>query len=670
VTVVQRTRRGHVYCQNSLKHFEITMDFFDSQEKARRRSRLLVFLFFVATVAIMLTVYLLVFLFLLSGASTTSQAWQEMRNIADVLVLLGVVIVTIIGLGTVFKMAQLRRGGSAVAELLGGRLLAPDSRVPDEQRVLNVVEEMAIASGLPVPSVYFLDQERGINAFAAGQSPGNAVVGLTAGSVQLLNRSELQAVIGHEFSHILNGDMRLNIRLMSMIHGLIILGLAGRMMLRMVAYGGRGSRDRRGAALPLVAGVGFVVIGSLGMLFGSLIKAAVSRQREYLADASSVQFTRDAQAMAGVLKKIGALSQGSRLDHPNAPQASHMFFAQGVNTFMSSLFATHPPLEERIRRIDPMWDGTYPAESVQGSGSVQTEQQETFGLSSLTATGRNMLDDADEVPDAEHLTAAVGGLDEAHVAYARQLKKRFPVYLLEAAHDQTRSPTVVFALLLDKEKQVAVKQLEVIGAAYGSAQKMDVVNLASGDLPRELYLPLLDLCFPALRRMSLHRYLVFRRVFTQMIMADGRVGLFEWALQRAVLRHLEPAFVAAKHLPSGYLALHQMVDEVSLILSALSHGSADAQNVSLAFIKGAQELRLSGVLLRKVEECTIQSLDQAVTRLNRLREQAKRDLITACAAVVLADVIVSTSQIELLRAISDALECPMPPLLPGQANSD
>jgi len=428
------------------------MDFFASQEKARRKSTMLVLLFLVATVGIVATVYLLIFILLLLDAPTASQAWRDMRELADVLLWLGVIIVSIIGLGTLFKMAQLRRGGAAVAELLGGTPLAPDTRVPEEARVRNVVEEMAIASGLPVPPVYILEQEQGINAFAAGQSPGDAVIGLTSGCARQLNRAELQAVIGHEFSHILNGDMRLNIRLMSVIHGLIILGLAGRVLLHMAAFGGS-SRDRKGSALPLLLGAGFLIVGSLGMFLGSLIKAAISRQREYLADASSVQFTRDASAMANALKKIGALSQGSRLEHRNAAQASHMFFAQGVTSYMNSLFATHPPLDERIRRVEPNWDGNYPVPGsapdtpLAGQGATEPahggptvtptrpdqDQAETFGFSSLSSPVQAATDKTG--PSAAAITASVGQLDELHVAYARRLKQRIPDELTQAAHD-------------------------------------------------------------------------------------------------------------------------------------------------------------------------------------------------------------------------------------------
>jgi Zn-dependent protease with chaperone function len=655
------------------------MDFFESQERARRKSAVLVVLFVLATIGIVFTVYALIYLLILTDAPNAAQAWREFKSMADLLAMLGALILAIIGFGTIFKMVQLRRGGAAVAELLGGRLVMPDSTNPDERKVLNVVEEMAIASGLPVPPVYMLDQESGINAFAAGQNPGDAVVGLTSGAARLLTRSELQAVVGHEFSHILNGDMRMNIKLMSVIHGLIILGLAGRVILRMAVYGGR-SRDRRGAALPLVLGVGFILVGSLGMFFGSMIKAAVSRQREYLADASAVQFTRDSRAMAGVLKKIGAVSQGSRLEHANAAQASHMFFAQGVNVLMTSLFATHPPLEERIRRVEPGWDGTYPAlpavtsdiprPQARTSTGVSTDE---FGFSSLNSeqfpeqrTTFPRTAARSSVPTAGDLTASVGRLDDVHVAQARRIRERIPSVFLDAAHDTAQAHWVLFAMLLSREQGVAKAQLALLDKIFGPSLAREVANLARLELPRELRLPLMDICFPALRRMPFDRYPAFRSALHGMIQADGRVGLFEWAVHRAVLRHLEPSFVPGRTSAFGHAALHQVVDQISLILSALAHVGARAEDSAMAFEAGANELRLPGLGLRSRELCGIQALDAALNKLVRLRESSKRDLITGCAAVIVADGQVSIAQAEILRAVSDALECPMPPLLPGQ----
>ena len=483
-----------------------------------------------------------------------------------------------------------------------------------------------------------------------------------------MTRSELQAVIGHEFSHILNGDMRLNIRLMSVIHGLVVLGLAGRVLLRMAAFGGGRSRDRKSSAIPLFLGISLMIIGSLGMFFGSLIKAAVSRQREYLADASSVQFTRDAGAMAGALKKIGALAQGSRLENPNAPQASHMYFAQGVHVAMASLFATHPPLEERIRRVEPAWDGSFPAVAEGESREEPAARIRQGGDGHMGGLGQETsfaFSGKIAVAGPEKMTATIGQLDEAHIAHARHVREMIPQPLTDAAHDPIGAQAVVFSLLLVGHDDVARTQLAVVEDRFGPDIKETVQRLAAHNLERALRLPLVDLCFPALRRMPFDRYPVFKSAVLEMIKADGRVELFEWALHRAVLRHLEPAFRVSKKVRLGHASLSGLGQEAALIMSALAHAGEHPHGAAAAFAQGVKILKIQGLALYSRKQCGVQALDQALNKLNGLKEKAKRDLITACAAVVAADGRVSPSEWEVLRAVCDALECPMPPLLPG-----
>jgi Zn-dependent protease with chaperone function len=276
--------------------------------------------------------------------------------------------------------------------------------------LLNVVEEMALASGTPTPPVYLMDREDGINAFAAGFSPNDAVIGVTRGTATRLDRDELQGVIAHEFSHILNGDMRLNLRLMGLLHGILIIGMLGYFILRMSFFsqGRRRSRDGKDGVPIVVIGAGLAVIGFAGTFFGNLIKAAVSRQREFLADASAVQFTRHPDGIAGALKKIGGFAQGSSIENPNAPIASHMFFGRATSGF-NAMFATHPPLAERIRRVDPSWDGEFP-ENV-GRADVD-------GASRATALGAAGF--AGAAAASTGLTGAVASIGQpgpAHLVY-------------------------------------------------------------------------------------------------------------------------------------------------------------------------------------------------------------------------------------------------------------
>ena len=324
-------------------------DFFTHQDQARRNTTRLEVLFVLAVLALILSIDLLLAAtlgYLARDPRTGAVDWSLAFD-PGIVVLSALGTLSVVGGGSLFKTAQLRSGGHVVAEELGGRRLHPDTADPTEQKILNVVEEMAIASGTATPPVFLLDSEQGINAFAAGFTPSDAVIGITRGAAERLTRDELQGVVAHEFSHILNGDMRLNIRLMGILHGILIIGMLGYFILRMTASSGRGRRSSRGggggAVVAILAlGAGLMAVGFFGTLFGNLIKAAVSRQREFLADASAVQFTRQPSGLAGALKKISGLAAGSRIENPNAPEASHMFFGRATGGF-AGLFSTHPP---------------------------------------------------------------------------------------------------------------------------------------------------------------------------------------------------------------------------------------------------------------------------------------------------------------------------------------
>ncbi len=411
------------------------MDYFQNQDVARKRTGLLVFLFITAVILIVLSVYFAIGLVLElaepQGPGETVQGLARLWNPE----LFGMVALGTSGLiagGSLFKIAALSGGGHTVAELLGGRLLHPDKASPDERRLLNVVEEMAIASGLPVPPVYLLENEAGINAFAAGHTSGDAVVAVTSGTLQRLTRDELQGVIAHEFSHILNGDMRLNIRLMGVLFGILVIGLTGWIIFRSSMGGGYvrvGARDddRKGFnPIPLI-GLALYIIGYVGVFFGNLIKAAVSRQREFLADASAVQFTRNPDGIAGALKKIGALAEGSRVGDSHAEEASHMFFGEAVSGLneLFGLLSTHPPLIERIQRIDPSFTGDFSQVRLDRIEEAAPTRQRLIpgmrsGVMGLTAAAA---------------VARVGTIDQAHIDYAADLKESFPAPLAQAVRD-------------------------------------------------------------------------------------------------------------------------------------------------------------------------------------------------------------------------------------------
>jgi Zn-dependent protease with chaperone function len=640
------------------------MDFFEHQADARKRTRLLVFYYVLAVATIVVSVYLVV----MFGISTRTPEGAPPVGLWDPTTfgLVALVVGGVIALGTLFKTAEMSTGGRAVAEMLDGRLIGADTRDPNERRLLNIVEEMAIASGVPVPPVYLLE-ESGINAFAAGFKPSDAVIGVTRGCIEQLSRDELQGVIAHEFSHILNGDMRLNLRLIGVLFGILLLTVLGRAMLRIGFYSGgsrRSSRNEKGgggAAAIMFLGFALVVIGYIGVFFGRLIKSAVSRQREFLADASAVQYTRNPDGIAGALSKIAALHGGSRIESAHAEEASHLFFANGLTDSWTSLMATHPPLDERIRRIQPYLAGApdgAPSTSRAVSGAAGAGTGATAGVAGLSGFG------------GAAFTASIGTLDPRHLDYAAGLIRRIP----EAVRDLVRTPdgaqAAVFALLLSREQAAFDKQLESLAQHVGDdvLRHMEKWSGDVQDLPFSTRMPLVDLALPALQQMKPEAYRVFRETVEQMTDADGRVSVFEFALMRSLMRNLEPVFGRPNRDPVRYHSLKQVMDSCLPLVALLAwYGNeADPGRAAADFAAGLQVLGLEpqATALPGKSDDPVGLFEAALEVLRYADGAVKKRVLEACAVAVTANDEVTVEEAELLRAVADSLDCPVPPLVP------
>ncbi|NOY29046.1 MAG: M48 family metallopeptidase [Planctomycetes bacterium] len=644
----------------------MSTEFFERQSKARRSTKWLVAMFFLAVVGIVGMVFL--------ASATAVGFYNENRSnlqafhvkpVAPWTIPLGVsaaALVLIAG-GSWYKVSMLSGGGTTVAESVGGRRIVPNTTNPVERKVLNVVEEMAIASGMPVPPVFMLPEESAINAFAAGYSSSDAVVAVTRGTAEQLSRDELQGVIAHEFSHILNGDMRLNIRLIGVLHGILLLGLIGQMLFRGAAYSGRSSsKEGGGGVIALFAiGLALVLIGLIGTLFGNLIKAAVSRQREYLADSSAVQFTRNPLGIAGALKRIGAAALGSRLQHPNAAEMSHMYFGQGVWEGFSGMMATHPPLQKRILRLDPEWNGKFP----KSTGAAAGMSQASGAVGFAGATG---ADEQLSVEVVENAADQVGAPTEDHRLYATRLVRELPATIVEAVHDPYGSRAVIFALLLDREEDVRAIQMKAL--AVNTSR--DIVELTAKLAPTihrldtRTRLPLVDMSLPALRSMTRPQYVEFSKAFQELVRADNRLGLFEWTLHRILLRHLRPQFEKIATPRISYYGLQRLAEPCSVLLSTLGYTSGTNAQASQAVADAASQLPDVAIKFLPVERCGLAKLETALDRLSQVSAKHRGRLVEACAAAICADEKVNIREVELLRGISDMLDCPMPPLLPGQ----
>ena len=640
-------------------------DFFDRQDIARRNTTRLVILFVLAVLAIMASIDLLLAAtmgYLARDPETGAIDWALAADPQ----LLGLAVVgtlILVGGGSLFKTAQLRGGGRIVAEQLGGRRLTPDTTVSSEQQLLNVVEEMAIASGTPAPPVYLLDQEEGINAFAAGFTPNDAVIGVTRGAAERLTRDELQGVIAHEFSHILNGDMRLNIRLIGLLHGILIIGLLGYFVLRMTAFSGHSRRSRQeGNPLPLLAlGAGLMAVGFFGTFFGNLIKAAVSRQREFLADASAVQFTRQPEGLAGALKKIGASVAGSTIQSPNAPEASHMFFGRATSGF-SAFFSTHPPLAARIRVIDPSWDGTFPPVGSDTERAIAPPPA-AGGVMGLAAAAASAGGAASSVTTA---IDQVGQPGEAHIRYAAELIKSLPAALVSASHEPHGARAVVYALLLHRATEPRQLQLAQLSAAADQGVYQETLRLTALIEPLDVRvrLPLLEMALPALRALTPGQYERFKRNVGELVQADDRIDVFEWSLHRILLHDLETQHGKITPPRVRHRTLAPLQAQCEVLLSILAHaGHRDVAAARKAFEQGWQVLELPQGRLRLAEQSGLESLDAALADLEEAAPSVKRQILKGAATCITADRMVTATEAELLRAISASMGCPMPPLL-------
>jgi Zn-dependent protease with chaperone function len=665
-----------------------TMDFFSYQDRARRRTSLLVFFYVLAVAAIVAGIY---FAFTAAfygmevrrGGDVGAYAWWDPKLFATV----AAATLAVVLVGSLFKMSQLRQGGAAVATMLGGRLVQRNTAELAEKRLLNVVEEMSIASGTPVPPVYLLEGESGINAFAAGFTPSDAVIGVTRGSMEKLSREELQGVIAHEFSHILNGDMRLNIRLMGVLNGILVLAIIGYVVFRITL--GTGSRRRSGrgkgggGAMAIAAfGLMLMAIGYIGVFFSKLIKSAVSRQREYLADAAAVQFTRQPSGLAGALKKIGGLT-GSRLASPHAQEASHFYFANGLRNSLIGLLATHPPLVARITRIDPQFDGEF-GKAVAAAAPAAPA---AAGLAGLAAGAGAVETGPEPQPQPkpkrkrkakavrfeaspEELAARVGAPKIEHLEHAGRLLASLPSELVRAAEDPFGARAVVYVLLLNTEKEprhAQLKHLEAHADAAVYAETRALIKPADKVGP-ELRLPLIDLTIASLRQMSAAQYGAFVENVQKLIAADKRVELFEYVVSRMIRRHLAPTFHPTKPPTVKYHAINPLADRCGALLSCLAYyGAAQAESAAGAYENAIDRLGLKRPpAISPKAACGLNAVESALDALTYASPAIKRRLIEACTVCIAADGTVSAEEAELLRAIADALDCPVPPFLPGQ----
>lgn len=664
------------------------MDFFAHQAKARSQSRRLLIWFGLAVLGVVLAIDAVMLVVLISiGRSGKGVAPISATPVADHLgglIATSLVVLTVIVIASMVKIAMLRSGGSAVARKLGAVRVNTGGSDLALRRLRNVVEEIAIASGVPVPEIYVLEQEESINAFAAGFSPADAAVCVTRGCLEKLNRDELQGVIAHEFSHVLNGDMRLNIRMMGLLFGILVIGIAGREMLRIR------SGDKEGMALMLIA-LAVMIVGYAGLFFGRIIKASVSRQREYLADASAVQFTRQTVGISGALKKIAALPAGSRLTAGDGEEVSHMLFGDGMG--FSALFATHPPVLERIQRLDPRFkeaelidlskrwsrvttalaDDDSPSAPLASFAGIETAPAAVSPATAPKAGPPRVAPPA-SMPaagssvsvDPHRVARQVGNPSSDDYAAAGSIHQNLPEALAQLAYMQEQAPALVLALALDRDAGLRERQLQIITDALGHdlAQRARAIVPSLVDLHPLHRLPLASLAFPTLRRRPRPYLENLVRALDGVIRADGHVQLGEYCLARLLGVQVMDALDPSRSVPLGSKRLVDVRAAVVDLFAVLAqHGHGDADQARRAFIAGTHLVLGTDVPTYQPSGDWQQALDRAFAQLNRLNPAGKQLLVEGLTRTLSLDNRVTLEEAELLRTICAALHCPLPPIL-------
>lgn len=640
------------------------LNFFAAQDRARRTTRWLVVVYFIATALIVVGITTVVGLATYGTSDPMYRGDHFIAERAPLLIAVAVVTALFIFGASLFKTSMLSSGGGRVAAQMGGTLVPADVSDPLRRRLRNVVEEMSIASGVPVPEIYVLEAEGGINAFAAGYTPGDAAVAVTRGALEVLDRDELQGVIAHEFSHVLNGDMRLNIRLMGVLFGILALSLIGRMIVR----GGYhtnivSSRRNRSAPVILIIGIGVAIIGSIGVFFARLIKAAVSRQREFLADASAVQFTRQSAGIANALKKIGGYNASSFITAADAEEVSHMLFGRGSR--LIGIFATHPPLAERIKALDPSFnESDYPHVDLisrqMHAGDADVDAQISGLSTAMASDGTVVL--------SESIADTVGKPEVEHVEFAQYLRQQIPAELYDAAHSSEFAYLLTLALILDRDGSSLDRQLKLLEDRLGAARTVRIRGYydALASVGAEFRLPLLEISFPALKLRPRPQLGYLIDLARRLIETDGEIDLYEYCYYRILMTSLGQAVdPAGRRAPRRAPRRQLRLAAVKLLALIAEHGHDSEAARNQAYQAGAALLGdwANADAAATQRDLRVQDLDHSLDVLLALNGKGRRRLLQAISAVVAHDEQLRVPEAELIRVVCATLDCPLPPIL-------
>ena len=636
------------------------MNFFQEQERARRHTLLLVGIFALAVLTlIVITIVFLTGLILYSNGVTFDEfmvhpsSYIEPKTIYEVVVS----VILVVGGGSLYKYYSLSSGGKVVAVALGAQQVNRNTTKPEEKKLLNVVDEMAIASGISTPTVFVMDEE-GINAFAAGLTLDDAVVCVTRGCIEKLDREELQGVVAHEFSHIFNGDMRLNLQLTATLHGILLIGLIGQFILRSTSrrryrYRSTSSKNNSSGLYVIVLAVGLIAIGYIGTFFGSIIKANVSRKREYLADATAVQYTRYPDGISGALKKIAYYS--SELHSPVAETYSHLYFAEGVHTLFTSLMATHPPLKDRIKKIEPRWNGRLP--------DYGKNQHKKASRAEEQALKRQKHETKKEVFTQGAIAAAmmqVGQVKEESVEKVQKEIKALPKELKARLGDPLGAQAVLLFLLYDVQYKETLFKVLKEKNPYLLLEFASFLKQQKDDLKDQSAL-LVSLSLNTLKSLSLEQYKNFKSIVSSFIQVDKKVTLFEWSLQYIIQRPLEIHLQLRKPPKRSYSNLGAMKGDVELLYSMLAQEQfEDDFTAQQAFGEAKKAIQAGALQYMPKTEITHERFIEAMRGIESAKPMIAERIFEGILHLIKADNEISNTENAFVHAVAQMMQIPLP----------
>ncbi|MCG8672198.1 MAG: M48 family metallopeptidase [Pseudomonadales bacterium] len=671
------------------------MTFYEHQHRARRKTGLLFSYFIIAVILIVVSVNAVVFLTLfMSDANNAITPAMWIRS--PLCWGIAAITLSVIVGGSVYRHGQIRGGGDSIAIMAGGRLVLPETTDPLEKRLLNIAEEMAIASGTHIPRVYLLEDEPGINAFVAGYNANNTILAVTKGALETLTRDELQGVIGHEYSHVLNSDTRINLNLISILAGILLIGQIGESLMRSASYSRLASRRNNNSGGQFAIGIAFMAIGYIGLFFGRLIKAAISRQREFLADASAVQFTRNPFGIGGALYKIGASQSGSLLTSKHAEDMSHMCFGETLKVSLSGMLATHPPIEHRLKAIDPslptrmksrfnqgdltLADGTtaFTGQPLMTATVTASGVSQASGFSATASAApsheANILkvdvenNNAEPVANesfainSQTLKKSVGTLTPTHVQEAHDLFEQIPVSLLDIAHQSKVAASVIYGLILTTMSTHGKPAIKLVKEHQGEnvADRTVAVYQTLRKTTPAIRLPLLEVAIASLETIEEEKRIEVLWLTHELIQLDNKFMLYEFIYLSLVEKYLAPRNTTDQ--PKRQIKSYEKVENAIAVLMAAIVLASEAQpeaqqTIFTQAMSGFSKNNFNQLLVRPPG---IETLSDALKLLARLSPLLKQPLVDACVDSILHDEQITPNEANLLRAICERLDCPMP----------